>query len=87
MYLKLTSVDVAVALGLEDKPAPDKEVCVAVIRPRLAGSSSLIGTHVYIAVGSSCHSEMSYRLKSHTMTRLPSLLHAHRHMSVLMLGY
>ena len=56
--LWLTSVNVAVALGLKDKPAPDKGVCVAVTRPRLSVPSSLIGTHVYVAVGFSCHFEL-----------------------------
>ena len=85
--LWLTSVNVAVALGLKDKPAPGKGIYVAVSRPRLAVSSSLIGAHVYIAVGSSCHSEESCGLELYTMARVSSLLHVHRHMSVLQPGH
>ena len=85
--LWLTSVNVAVALGLKDKPAPGKGICVAISRPRLAVSSSLIGAHVYIAVRSSCHSEDSCSFELHTLARVSSLLHVQRHMSLLQFGH
>ena len=42
-----TSIDIAVALGFNQLPAPRQGVAVDVERPRLSGSSCFIGARVY----------------------------------------